>query len=93
MTSEWKNRLYFGDNLDMLRAHVETESVDLIYLGHPSNSDCRSRAFVFLAALLNAPFSSTLGCCAWDVPDSRSVVYRQNVYPEEMKAREEQTAL
>lgn len=31
-------RLYFGDNLDMLRSHVADESVDLIYLDPPFNS-------------------------------------------------------
>ncbi len=26
------NRLYYGDNLEVLREHVKDESVDLIYL-------------------------------------------------------------
>ena len=34
----WKNKLYFGDNLDILREHVASESVDLIYLDPPFNS-------------------------------------------------------
>ncbi len=38
-TDTWKNRLYFGDNLDILRAHVKDESVDLIYLDPPFNSN------------------------------------------------------
>jgi 16S rRNA G966 N2-methylase RsmD len=33
------NRLYYGDNLDVLRRHVETESVDLVYLDPPFNSN------------------------------------------------------
>ncbi len=33
------NRLYFGDNLDILRQHVAAESVDLIYLDPPFNSN------------------------------------------------------
>ena len=33
-----ENRLYFGDNLGVLRKHVETESVDLVYLDPPFNS-------------------------------------------------------
>ena len=33
------NRLYYGDNLDVLRAHVRDESVDLIYLDPPFNSN------------------------------------------------------
>ncbi|MFC1951908.1 DNA methyltransferase [Chloroflexota bacterium] len=35
---DWKNKLYFGDNLDILREHVASESVDLIYLDPPFNS-------------------------------------------------------
>lgn len=35
---EWKNQLYFGDNLDILRDYVRTESVDLVYLDPPFNS-------------------------------------------------------
>lgn len=32
------NRLYFGDNLAVLREHVKDESVDLVYLDPPFNS-------------------------------------------------------
>ncbi len=35
----WKNKLYFGDNLDILREHVADETVDLIYLDPPFNSN------------------------------------------------------
>lgn len=34
-----KNRLYYGDNLDILRNHIADESVDLIYLDPPFNSN------------------------------------------------------
>ena len=33
-----KNKLYFGDNLKILREYVEDASVDLIYLDPPFNS-------------------------------------------------------
>ena len=33
------NTLYYGDNLDILRRYVEDESVDLIYLDPPFNSN------------------------------------------------------
>ena len=36
------NQLWFGDNLEILRAHVPDESVDLVYLDPPFNSN---RAF------------------------------------------------
>ncbi len=35
---DWKNKLYFGDNLGIPREHVATESVDLIDLDPPFNS-------------------------------------------------------
>lgn len=33
------NHLYYGDNLEVLRAHIKDESVDLIYLDPPFNSN------------------------------------------------------
>ena len=35
----WNNKLYFGDNLVILREHVADESVDLVYLDPPFNSN------------------------------------------------------
>ncbi len=29
------NKLFYGDNLDVLREHIASESVDLIYLDPP----------------------------------------------------------
>lgn len=37
--TENMNILYFGDNLDILRRYVQDESVDLIYLDPPFNSN------------------------------------------------------
>ena len=34
-----KNRLYYGDNLDVLRRYVDNESVDLVYLDPPFKSN------------------------------------------------------
>lgn len=45
--SDAENVLYYGDNLNVLRLHIKDESVDLIYLDPPFNSQ---RAFnVFFA--------------------------------------------
>lgn len=33
------NKLYYGDNLDVLRRHIADESVDLVYLDPPFNSN------------------------------------------------------
>lgn len=34
-----ENQLYYGDNLDILREHIHEETVDLIYLDPPFNSN------------------------------------------------------
>ena len=39
MTSDWQNKLHFGDNLPIMREHIPDESVDLIYLDPPFNSN------------------------------------------------------
>lgn len=39
MADDWKNQLYFGDNLDIMREYIADESVDLIYLDPPFNSN------------------------------------------------------
>ena len=37
--ADWRNKLFFGDNLPILREHVADESVDLVYLDPPFNSN------------------------------------------------------
>jgi site-specific DNA-methyltransferase (adenine-specific) len=49
--SGFMNRLYYGDNLTVLRGCVDDESVDLIYLDPPFNSQ----------ATYNVLFRSTAG--------------------------------
>ena len=48
---EGKNKLYFGDNLDILRRYVPDESVDLIYLDPRFGS----------SATCNVPFKDKCG--------------------------------
>ena len=33
------NRLYYGDNLDVLRDHIASDTIDLVYLDPPFNSN------------------------------------------------------
>ena len=50
----WKNKLYFGDNLDILRNHVADSSVDLTYLfgeGTESLEDEAIKAGYYVPAL------------------------------------------
>lgn len=39
MPGEWKDALYYGDNLDVLKLHIKDETADLIYLDPPFNSN------------------------------------------------------
>jgi len=50
------NRLFYGDNLDVLRNHVADASVDLVYLDPPFNSN-RAYNVIFArqAASADAP--------------------------------------
>jgi len=41
-----KNQLYYGDNLDVLKKYVKDESVDLVYLDPPFNSN-RNYSVIF----------------------------------------------
>ena len=73
------NKLYFGDNLDILREHVPDGSVDLIYLDPPFNSN----------ATYNVLFKETSGAASaaqieafddtwhWDIGSERA--YREVV--------------
>jgi site-specific DNA-methyltransferase (adenine-specific) len=38
MLHDWKNKLYYGNNLEILRDYIRDESIDLIYLDPPFNS-------------------------------------------------------
>jgi DNA modification methylase len=38
-SGKWLNELYYGDNLDVVREHIADETVDLIYLDPPFNSN------------------------------------------------------
>jgi site-specific DNA-methyltransferase (adenine-specific) len=35
----WKNKLYFGDNLQIMQDYIADESVDLCYIDPPFNSN------------------------------------------------------
>jgi site-specific DNA-methyltransferase (adenine-specific) len=37
--SGWKNQLYYGDNLSILQDHIADDTIDLVYLDPPFNSN------------------------------------------------------
>ncbi|MGA3302584.1 MAG: DNA methyltransferase [Methylovirgula sp.] len=40
------NKLFFGDNLDVMREHIKDESVDLVYLDPPFNSNANYNVLI-----------------------------------------------
>ena len=44
--ADWKNSLYYGDNLPILKEYLAAEQVDLIYLDPPFNSN-RNYSVIF----------------------------------------------
>ena len=73
------NSLYYGDNLDILRRYVKDESVDLIYLDPPFNSNATynvlfgGKGGAKSAAQIQA-FDDT-----WHWDDSASLAYHEMV--------------
>ena len=71
--------LYYGDNLDVLRRHVKDESVDLVYLDPPFNSD-QDYNVLFLekdgsrAAAQIKAFGDT-----WEWDDAAALLYQETV--------------
>ena len=49
------NTLYYGDNLEILREHVPDESVDLVFLDPPFNSNASYNVQVHEQGRLEAP--------------------------------------
>lgn len=74
-----RNRLYYGDNLDVMRRYLPTESVDLVYLDPPFNSQqdynvlFKSKSGHKAAAQIKA-FSDT-----WEWNEESSAQYDQLV--------------
>lgn len=74
-----KNRLYYGDNLDVLRRYVADESVDLVYLDPPFNSNASynvlfaEKSGTRSAAQIQA-FEDT-----WQWDESAASAYRETV--------------
>ena len=52
------NRLYYGDNLDVLRRHIEDASVDLVYLDPPFNSNASYNVLLLSVTELKPPHRS-----------------------------------
>lgn len=45
MTKDWGNKLYFGDNLHVLREQIQNDSMNIIYLDPSFNSKTTYNVF------------------------------------------------
>lgn len=64
--------LYYGDNLDVMRRHVATESVDLVYLDPPFNSD---RTYNLIYKGSQAQAQAFVDTWTWD--DNAEAAFRE----------------
>ena len=78
------NQLYSGDNLDVLRRHIDDESVDLVYLDPPFNSNA-SYNVLFAEHGTNAAAQIKAFEDTWEWDEGAARAYEETV---EMGGRE-----
>lgn len=71
------NTLYYGDNLKVLREHIKDESVDLIYLDPPFNSNRSYNVLFKDESGLSSESQITAFDDAWHWGDSAQQTYRE----------------
>jgi DNA modification methylase len=72
------NLLYYGDNLDVLRRHVKDESIDLVYLDPPFNSNA-SYNVLFAEHGAGSPAQIRVFEDTWHWDESAAYDYEQSV--------------
>lgn len=77
--SDWKNQLYFGDNLAIMRDYVPDESVDLIYLDPPFNSKATYNILFAEKDGKQSPAQITAFEDAWAWDKAAEAAYREVV--------------
>src|SRR5580693_5254063 len=65
----WKNKLFYGENLEILRERISSESVDLCYIDPPFNSN-RNFNQIYSSAKRkdSAQAQAFLDTWTWDIP-------------------------
>jgi adenine specific DNA methylase Mod len=72
------NLLYYGDNLDVLRRHIKDESVDLVYLDPPFNSNANYNV-LFAEHGTQSPAQITAFEDTWHWDEAAAYDYQQTV--------------
>ena len=73
----YKNSLFFGDNLKILRKYIKDESVDLIYLDPPFNSKADYNILFKTPENIESPAQITAFEDTWHWTSESELVYGQ----------------
>lgn len=74
-----KNRLYYGDNLEVLRRHIPDQSVDLVYLDPPFNSNASYNVLFAEKAGTRASAQIKAFEDTWQWDESAAAAYTETV--------------
>ncbi len=71
------NTLYFGDNLTVMREHIKSNSVNLIYLDPPFNSNRTYNLLYKNATGIEVPEQAEAFSDTWELTESNDKMLRQ----------------
>ncbi len=72
-----KNRLYYGDNLTIMRERIKSQSVDLIYLDPPFKSDQNYNLIYKTMTGKPVPEQAEAFCDTWDMDHEKEELARR----------------
>ncbi len=75
MSSDWRNKLYFGDNLALLRQFVASKSIDLIYLDPRFNSKVDDNLLFKTTAGESSAAQATAFKDTWDWDEAAAAAF------------------
>ena len=84
------NTLYYGDNLDILRQHVPDESVDLVYLDPPFNSNANYNVLFKEQSGEASPAQIRAFTDTWEWTQEAERTYEQEIITNARHARQRQ---
>ena len=71
------NQLYYGDNLTFMRDKMKNESVDLVYLDPPFNSNRSYNLLYKTATGVAVPEQEEAFCDTWEVTETKAQILRK----------------
>jgi 16S rRNA G966 N2-methylase RsmD len=75
-----RNTLYYGDNLQVLRDYIPTESIDLVYLDPPFNSNASYNVLFKEKSGEESPAQIKAFTDTWDWTEETERTYELDIY-------------